>query len=368
MKRVDAQGPRIRPRDAIDGLRAYRLESPVGAAVPMIPSVKLNQNESPWDWPLELKQEVVRRVAARPWNRYPPVDAEALRGALARSHGVAPELVAVTNGSNEAILALVETFAGGKTVLPISPGYSMAAPLAVVGGAAVRTVSLRPDFSLDVPAMLEAAQAPDVGMVYIASPNNPTGNAFARAGIEAILEAACSLVVIDEAYAGFAPDSFLLDIDRYPHLAVIRTFSKAFALAGARVGWITAAESVIAAVRKALPPYNLNAFAQEAALVALTRPDLIATRVASILRERERVAEAMRRIAGVIAYRSDANFILFRTGLPASVLFTRLLQRGVLVRDVSSQPMLDRCLRLTIGTPAENEQFLEALRGSVVAS
>jgi histidinol-phosphate aminotransferase len=329
------------------------------------PLVKLNQNESPLDWPMELKEEVVARLAARPWNRYPPVDADALRGVLAQSLGITADLVAVTNGSNEAILALVQAFAGGKTVLVISPGYSMSAPLAVVGGAAVRTVRLLPDFSLDVPAMIDAAQAPDVGMIFLASPNNPTGNAFGRPQIEAVVEAARRLVVIDEAYASFAADSFLPDIRRYPHLAVLRTFSKGFALAGARVGWITAADAVIAAVRKAVPPYNLNVFAQEAALAALERPDLIAARVALILQERGRMFEKMRAMDGVTPYRSNANFILFRTGLAASTLFARLVQRGVLVRDVSSQPLLDRCLRVTVGTPDENERFLDALRASV---
>src|SRR5712692_1857142 len=322
MRQVDA---RVRPREEIDGLRPYRLPAPSAAGAPQVPPTKLNQNESPLDWPPELKEDVTRRLAARSWNRYPPVDAEALRGALARAHGIAPDLVAVTNGSNEAILALVQTFASGKTVLLISPGYSMSAPLAVIGGAAVRAASLRPDFSLDVPGMVEAAQSPEVGMVFLASPNNPTGNAFARGQIEAVLEAARSLVVIDEAYAGFAADSFLADSGRYPHLTVIRTFSKAFALAGARVGWISAAEPVIAAVRKALPPYNLNVFAQEAALAALARPDLVAARVALILRERARMLEAMRGTDGVTPYHSDANFILFRTGLPAPVLFTRLV-------------------------------------------
>ncbi len=335
MRQVDARGPAVRPREEIDRLRPYRIGSPAPAAGAVrIPPVKLNQNESPLDWPPELKAEVMRRLAGRPWNRYPPVDADALRETLAGSHGIGPDQVAVTNGSNEAILALVQTFAGGRSVLLTAPGYSMSAPLAVIGGAVVKPVSLQRDFSLDVPAMVEAAGAGDVGMVFIASPNNPTGNAFARPELEAILDAAQGVVVIDEAYAGFASDSFLPDLSRYTHLAVLRTFSKA---------------------------------AQEAALAALARPELVAKRVQMIRRERERVLEMLRRTDGVMAYRSDANFILFRTELPAAVLFMRLLQRGVLVRDVSHQPMLERCLRVTIGMPDENDRFLGALRDSVVA-
>lgn len=369
MRQVGARGPEVRPREAIDRLRPYRVASaPAAAGVVHTPPAKLNQNESPLDWPPELKADVLRRLSGRSWNRYPPVDAEALRETLARSHGLAPDLVAVTNGSNEAILALVQTFAGGRTVVLTAPGYSMSAPLAVIGGAAVRSVSLRPNFSLDVPAMIGAARADDAGMVFIASPNNPTGNAFARADLEAVLDAARGLVVIDEAYAGFAPDTFLPDISRYTHLAVLRTFSKAFALAGARVGWIAGPAAVMAAVRKALPPYNLNVFAQEAALAALARPDLVAKRVELVTRERERVLEMLHRIDGVTPYRSDANFILFRTGMPAPVLFMRLLQRGVLVRDVSNQPMLERCVRVTVGMPDENDRFLDALRTSVMTA
>src|SRR5436309_8447840 len=174
MRQVDARGPAVRPREEIDRLRPYRIGSPAPAAgAVQIPPVKLNQNESPLDWPPELKAEVMRRLAGRPWNRYPPVDADALREALAGSHGIGPDQVAVTNGSNEAILALVQTFAGGRSVLLTTPGYSMSAPLAVIGGAAVKPVSLQPDFSLDVAAMVEAARAGDVGMVFIASPTTP---------------------------------------------------------------------------------------------------------------------------------------------------------------------------------------------------
>lgn len=355
------EGPRtvagIRPRPEIEQLSAYRLRRDA--------AVKLNQNESPLDWPPELKAEVLRRVAARLWNRYPAVDAADVRGAFARAVGVAPPMVAVTNGSNEAILAVVEAFAAGRSVVLTAPGYSLSRALAVIGGAEAYAVMLRSDFGLDVRAMLRALEATGAAMVFLASPNNPTGNAFARADIEAILEAAPGVVVVDEAYAQFAQDSFIPDLARYPHLVVLRTFSKAFALAGARIGWTVAGEAVIAAVSKTLPPYNLNVFAQEAALLALERQDLVAERVRLIAGERERLFKTMTRMGGVTAYPSLTNFILFRTALAAEVLFERLLRRGVLVRDVSAQPLLERCLRVTVGTPEENDRFVEALRMSL---
>ena len=202
-------------------------------------------------------------------------------------------------------------------------------------------------------------------MVFLASPNNPTGASFDRPSIKAILKAAWGLVVIDEAYAGFGGDSFVRDLARFPHLAVLRTFSKAFALAGVRVGWIVANEPVITAVRKVLPPYNLSVFAQEAALVALEHADLLGERIHSIIRERHRMSEAMAQIPGIAPHRSQTNFILFSTAIPPAVLYERLRQRGVLVRDVSNAPLLGRCLRVTVGEPEENDLFLQALRASV---
>ncbi len=346
-----------RPRPEIEGLSAYRLrgEAPI----------KLNQNESALDWTPELKAEVLANVARRSWNRYPPVDSEDLRRALARSIQVDEQMIAVTNGSNEAILALVETFAGGQVIVLPTPGYSMAHPLAIVGGASVDAVLLQPDFSLDVAAMRRAIDQPGRAMVFLASPNNPTGNAFARSALDAVLNAARGLVVLDEAYVNFAGASWVGELPRYPHLAILRTASKAFALAGARIGWIVANEPVIAAVRKALPPYNLNVFAQEAALAALARPDLVQARVEAIIRERTRLREQLQMMRGVTPYPSETNFILFRTDLPGPVLFERILQRGVLVRDVSTSPLLEGCVRVTVGTPEENDQFLEAVRASV---
>jgi len=357
MSEGERAGAGVRPRPEIAGLGAYRLRREA--------AVRLNQNESPLDWPPEIKAEVLRRVGARPWNRYPAVDGAEVRAAFARHAGVSPEMVAVTNGSNEAILAVVEAFATGRPVVLTAPGYSMSRSLAVIGGAEVVAVTLRPDFSLDVPALRREIAARQPAVVFLASPNNPTGNAFARADVEAVLAAAPGIVVVDEAYAQFAEASFLPDLPRHPRLVVLRTFSKAFALAGARIGWVVAGTEIIAAVGKALPPYNLNVFAQEAALAALERPDLVAQRVRLIVRERERLLRALGEVAGVTAYPSQTNFILFRTARPAPALFERLLDRGVLVRDVSTQPLLAGCLRVTVGAPGENDRFLEALRASL---
>lgn len=356
MMRVPQTGVRTRPRPEIEALSAYRLRR---VTVP----VKLNQNESPVDWPETVKADALRRLAAQPWHRYPPVDAAPLRDALARYCGVEPEMVAVANGSNEAILALVAAYAAGETVALTAPGYSMSQPLAVVGGARINAVRLRADFSLDVDAMVGAAQS--AAVVLLASPNNPTGNAFARADIEAVVHAARGLVILDEAYANFARDSFLPDVARYRNLAVLRTCSKAFALAGARVGWIVAGGEIIETVRKTLPPYNVSLFAQQVTLAALERLDVVEERIRQIVAERSRVAESLQAIEGITPYPSEANFILFATTAPPEMISGRLLRRGVLVRDVSRVPRLELCLRVTIGTPADNDRFLDALRAAV---
>jgi histidinol-phosphate aminotransferase len=354
---------RVRPRPEVAALPLYR----VAQHAP----VRLNRNESPADWPADLKRVVLERVAARAWHRYPEADAAEVRAALARLEGVDPEMVLTTNGSNEAILGLLLAFAaGGAVVFPV-PGYSMVRALAAGAGARLVEVPLRPDFALDPEVVLAAADeaASDqrasgetAPVVVLASPNNPTGNAFSPEAVEAVVRGAPGLVVVDEAYAAFAGRTHRPLLDRYPHVALLRTASKAFALAGARIGWIVADPEVIGAVRRALPPYTLNVFALEAARTAAERPDLVAERVRAVVAERARLADALREVPGVTVFPSEANFLLFRTPLPAPEVAARLLAHGVLVRDVSAWPALAGCLRVSVGQPEEDDRFVAALR------
>lgn len=349
---------RARPRPEVAALPLYR----VAQHAP----VRLNRNESPADWPADLKRVVLERVAARAWHRYPEADAAEVRAALARLEGVDPEMILATNGSNEAILGGLLAFAaGGAVVFPV-PGYSMVRALAASAGARLVEVPLRPDFALDPAAVLAAAGQATSGetapVVFLASPNNPTGNAFSPEAVEAVVRAAPGLVVVDEAYAAFAGRTHRPLLDRYPHVALLRTASKAFALAGARIGWIVADPEVIGAVRRALPPYTLNVFSLEAARAAAERPDLVAERVRTVVAERERLAGALREVPGVTVFPSDANFLLFRTSLPAPEVAARLLAHGVLVRDVSAWPALAGCLRVSVGQPEEDDRFVAALR------
>ncbi len=342
----------VRPRPGVETLQAYRL------AVTDAP-VKLNQNECPYDLPPELKEEVLDMLRAMPWNRYPPLRADRCREVVAGSCGVTVDRVLVTNGSNEAILALFQTFATGGAVVMPEPGYSMAPALAVAAGAHPYGVPLRPDLTVDAQALAQAAQEYR-GLVFLASPNNPTGRATEPEALESLLEQAPGLVVVDEAYWGFSRWSPLVLLDRYPHLVVVRTASKAFGLAGARVGWIMAHPEVVDAVGRVLPPYNVNLFAQAAVEAMARRPELVAKRIQEIVAERERLVVGLRSL-GVEVFPSDANFLLFRVQ-DAQRTFTLLLERGVLVRNVSRFPRLEGCLRVTVGTPSENDAFLQALR------
>lgn len=361
--------PRARPE--IEALPEYRLRGPAGVYV------KLNQNESPFDLPEELKREVLEALARLPWNRYPPVRAEPLVELLAASSGVAPDQVVLTNGSNEAILSLFATFgAPGAVVLP-APGYSMAKPLAVVAGAEVREVPLRPDLTMDPDAVLEAARGARV--VFFASPNNPTGRLVPREEIAAITARTEALVVVDEAYWGFFPNDDRARalagtpayeaytavglVAEFRNLVVVRTASKALGLAGARVGWIIARPEVVGVLRRALAPYNLNVFAQLAAEAMIRRPEIVRARIAQVVAERERLFSGLERL-GIRVYPSDANFLLFCCP-DARSTFEALAAHGVLVRDVSSYPMLEGCLRVTVGTAEENDRFLRAMEEAV---
>lgn len=341
-------------REAIRDLRAYTLE-------PREAPVKLDQNESPYDFPPELKREVQARVAARAWNRYPDFETQRLRAAIALRHGLGEENVLAGNGSNELLLAAITTFVSGGTevVIPV-PSFALYEKLVTVAGGSVRRVPI--DLAsgvIPVDALLESCRGCDSApVVIVCSPNNPTGGVIPRGGIERLLESGAT-VILDRAYGEFD------DAERPPlheRLVVLSTFSKAWGIAGLRVGWLASTEETCREIRKVKLPYNMNVFSEEAAIVALENALLLDARVATIVAERERIARALASISGVRPFPSRANFIAFQTPLDAGVLFDDLLRAGVLVRNVSAYPGMQRCLRTGIGAPEENDRFIAALR------
>jgi histidinol-phosphate aminotransferase len=348
MSILDLARPEIR---ALKPYSSARMEASGG-------SVLLNANESPW--PAVM-------IGGAALNRYPDPQPQILIERLAALYAVAPAQVLVGRGSDEAIDLLVRAFcrAGRDAVLICPPTFGMYAVSAGIQGAAIVEVPLRDDFSLDADALLARVDA-NVKIVFLCSPNNPTGNLVPLGTIDVIAATLRdrALVVVDEAYIEFAGTASAATLlDRYDNLVVLRTLSKAHALAAARVGTLLAHAEVVALLRRILPAYPLPSPCVDAALAALTREALAATRVraAGLVEARERLARAFAHsseLRGVLP--SAANFIVVRCA-DADSLYQRLLAAGIVVRNVSRYPGMTGCLRISVGSPADHLRLLAAL-------
>ena len=338
----------------VRGLSAYTLKH-------FDADVKLDQNENPYELPQDLKREVVERVLHRPWGRYPEFVPASLIHALAKFTGWHEEGILVGNGSNELIQAsLTVTLGPGRRLAVPQPTFTLYKLMATGLQAQVNEVFLDAErLTFDVDKLLEAARTADV--VVVCSPNNPTGNLFEQEALVTLLKNAKGLVLLDEAYHEFSGQSAYSLLPDYRNLVVLRTFSKAMAMAGLRFGYMMAHPEIAREVHKSKLPYNVNIFTLAAAELVIERRAALNQGIAALIRERERIFEELQKRPAVHAFPSKANFILMKTAKPARRLFDELYSRGVLVRDVSSYPLLDRCLRISIGTPEENDRFLVAL-------
>ncbi|MFC5441308.1 histidinol-phosphate transaminase [Rhodanobacter ginsenosidimutans] len=347
MSVLDLARPEIR---AMQPYSSARMEASGG-------KVFLNANESPW----------ASNEDDLGCNRYPDPQPAALIDALAALYGVQREQLLVGRGSDEAIDLLVRAFcrAGEDAILIQPPTFGMYAVCAHIQNAAVIEVALAADFTLDVDAVL-AAVTPAVKLVFICSPNNPTGQTVPRAAVERLVQALAgrAVLVVDEAYVEFAEAGSVADlIGQYDNLAILRTLSKAWALAGARVGTLLAHADVIALLRRIMPPYPLPLPCVAAALAALSAPSVAAEHIAVIDEQRGVMRAALARVAGVReVLPSQANFLAVRFD-DAGAVYQRLLAAGIVVRDVRRYPNLADALRITIGTPAENARVLAILQG-----
>ncbi|MCX4574392.1 histidinol-phosphate transaminase [Streptomyces sp. NBC_01571] len=347
-----------------------RGKSPYGAPQLDV-AVRLNTNENPYPLPEPLVERIAERVreAARDLNRYPDRDAVQLRTELARyltrtgGHRVGVENVWAANGSNEVIQQLLQTFGGpGRTAIGFEPSYSMHALIARGTGTGWIAGPRDEDFTVD-PAAAERALAehrPDV--VFLTTPNNPTGNAMPRETVLALYEAAQaarpSMVIVDEAYVEFSHgDSLLPLLEGRPNLVVSRTMSKAFGAAGLRLGYLAAHPAVVDAVQLVRLPYHLSAVTQATALAALEHTDTLLAYVERLKAERDRLVTELRAI-GYEVTESDANFVQFGRFADSHEAWQKILDRGVLVRDNG----VPGRLRVSAGTPAENDAFLDAVR------
>ncbi|WP_406167786.1 histidinol-phosphate transaminase [Streptomyces sp. NBC_00996] len=347
-----------------------RGKSPYGAPQLDVP-VRLNTNENPYPLPEPLVERIAERVreAARDLNRYPDRDAVELRTKLAEyltktgRHRVGLENVWAANGSNEVIQQLLQTFGGpGRTAIGFEPSYSMHALIARGTGTGWIAGPRNEDFTLDVAAAAQAVAEHRPDVVFITTPNNPTGNAVPPEVVLALYEAAQaakpSMVIVDEAYIEFSHSASLLPlIEGRPNLVVSRTMSKAFGAAGLRLGYLAAHPAVVDAVQLVRLPYHLSAVAQATALAALEHTDTLLGYVEQLKTERDRLVAELRAI-GYEVTESDANFVQFGRFEDSHTAWQKILDQGVLVRDNG----VPGWLRVSAGTPAENDAFLDAVR------
>jgi histidinol-phosphate aminotransferase len=328
-------------------------------------AVRLNTNENSYALPDEVADAIVKAVAAevKDLNRYPDRDAVALRTDLADylGHGLTAAQVWAANGSNEVQQQLLQAFGGpGRSALGFGPSYSMH-PLLAAGTGTRWIGALRdPDFGLEPAAAVEQIERHDPDLVFLCSPNNPTGTALDPAVITAVLGAARGMVLVDEAYFEYArpgTPSALELLPDHPRLIVTRTMSKAFGFAGGRLGYFAADPAVVDAVQLVRLPYHLSALTQAAARAAVAQKDALLATVEATKVQRDRIVRTLRE-RGYRVADSDANFVLFEVGGDQKVVWQQLLDAGVLIRDVG----LPGWLRVTAGTPEETDAFLEGLR------
>lgn len=325
-------------------------------------AVRLNTNESPYPPPSSWQEALADEVASIEFHRYPDRGAWALRSAIGALHGVSADQVFVANGSNEVIQTLLLTYAGaGRTVATFEPTYAMHGQIARTIGSSVVSGTRGSDFVLAPEELRRVllAHAPDV--TFLCSPNNPTGVVDRASLVLDALELAPGLVVVDEAYGQFADWSALSLVHEECPLVVIRTFSKTWAMAGARLGYLVGPTWVIDELMKVVLPYHLDVMKQAAGRLALRYESEMRARVEEIVAERERLVHGMRRLP-LTMWPSQANFVLFRPdGADADSVWRGLLDRSVLVRNCATWPGLRGCLRVTVGTAAENDAFISAL-------
>lgn len=328
--------------------------------------VRLNTNESPSEPPAAWRDALAAELSRVEWHRYPDRGATALRDAIGALHGVDASRVFAANGSNEVLQTLLLTYAGpGRSVATFEPTYQLHAHIARLTGATVIETERAPSFELDLDAALATVLRDRPTVTFLCSPNNPTGLVEPAANVHALLAAVREvggLLVVDEAYGQFADWSALDLVGDDVPLVVTRTFSKTWSMAAARLGYLVGPQWLVAELDTVTLPYHLDTAKQIAGRLALRFVDDMERRVAEVVAERERVVTGLAALP-LEVFPSGANFVLFRPRtMPGHAVWQGLLDRGVLVRDCSGWPRLADCLRVTIGTPTEDDAFLAALQ------
>jgi len=349
-------------RKEVLAMSAYKVADATGL-------IKLDAMENPYSWPEDIKKNWLEALKDCPLNRYPDPEAKTLTATIKRLNQIPDQFeVLLGNGSDEIIQLLLMALPSSACVLAPDPGFVMYKQLSLCLGLNYHAIPLLADsFGLDLPAMLDAIEQHQPSVIFLAYPNNPTGNLFSEASIREIITTAKGLVVIDEAYSPFADASFIGSLGRYDNLLVMRTVSK-LGLAGLRLGYIAGTQDIIEQLHKIRLPYNINSLTQISADFALSNKALFDQQTQQICAERTLVFNRLNTLNGITAYPSAANFILFKTPENrANEIFASIKQQGVLIKNLSAQGgLLADCLRVTIGKPEENAAFLAALTNSLV--
>ena len=341
-------------RSDIQAINAYH----VPAAENMI---KLDAMESPFPLPEHLIEKYLSHLSQAQLNRYPSPSAEQLQQTLRDLMSIPDEFgVLLGNGSDELIQLLALACETDDTILSVEPSFVMYEMIAKFTRLNYQGIPLTDDFQIDLDLMLASIKTCQPKLIFIAYPNNPTGNVFDREAIETLIQSTDALVVLDEAYYAYANDSFLADIAKYPNLVLLRTVSK-IGFAGLRLGLLIGAKATVDELDKLRLPYNINTLTQASANFLLQEKDEIEKNAQSILQQRSQLAEALNGIGGLSVYPSQANFILFKAA-DSNNLFEFLKSQGVLIKNLSSAPRLSDCLRVTVGTQEENSFFIDQVK------
>ena len=329
--------------------------------------IKLDAMENPYSLPEALREEIAQLVTTISANRYPDSNSVSLKSSLRETMEIPMGMdIMLGNGSDEIIQIIASALARpGAVLMSVEPAFVMFRMIATYTNMEYIGVPLKADFSLDLDLMLDAITKYQPAVIFIAYPNNPTGNLFDVEAVSRIIESAPGVVVVDEAYHAFAGSSFIDKLSEYPNLLLMRTLSK-LGLAGLRLGFLTGRPEWLIQLEKVRLPYNVGVLTQEVTRKILQYPDILQQQVDAIKAERIVMSKYLNVLDGVEAFPSDANFILFRVN-KASQIFSELKQRNILIKNLDGgHPLLKNCLRVTIGTPDENKQFLQALQECIM--
>jgi histidinol-phosphate aminotransferase len=347
-------------KPSVRQLDAYSVKSK-----PMSPElIKLNQNENPFDLPAEFKRELMEEFLRIPWNRYPDVFPSELITALAEYHSMPEDGIIAANGSNELMYSILMSIVskGTRVLIPVPTFFLYEKIVRILEGELIE-VPARHDLTFDVEQIIRTAQQQQPSIIILNSPNSPTGQILSMSDVGRILNETDAIILVDEAYIEFADQPSVLPLLRqYDRLIVLRTLSKAFSLAGLRIGYLAADAALCAELLKPKIPFTVNNFSSVAAVKLLKRKDLISERIQYIKHHKNLLFGQLSSFNELKVFSSQTNFLIFRPKENAQRLFDALLSENVLIRDVSSYPLLENTLRVNAGTEEENRSFIAALK------